>query len=93
MTTLDAAAKVDVTRPYAAELRREMLEAGCIPARERSGNAQGYIKRALTAAKTTGGHPIAHTMPGDVAEMLSHFRAPPRPIGTLWTPLPAWRAA
>ena len=88
MTTTRAARELNINRNYAQTTRKRMDGLGCIPSRTIQGAEQGRMERAAREAikdvVTTGGSPIAATMPGDVEALRECFRRPPSAKGFSW---------
>ena len=94
VTNTRAATLLGISRQYIATQRVKLEAVGCVAKRERTGNAQHHIERAMSKAQRLGGHPIAHTLPGEVEEVRAFFRPHPPvlgigyPIGSMWPGAP-----
>lgn len=97
MTTTRASERLGITRSYLAGQRAILEEKGCVPRRTIDGRGQGHVERAFSKAKTTGGHPIAHTLPGEVDAVADFYRPKHSgygyPLGTTWTDTSTRRVA
>lgn len=94
VTNTRASVLLGISRQYIATQRVKLEATGCVAKRERTGNAQHHIERALAKAQRLGGHPIAHTLAGEVEEAKAFFRSPASvvgigyPIGSMWPGAP-----